>query len=403
MRATGLIPTIPFVIAVVAVSGAMTCGLLSESALRAADVEAAAPTESSWPSFRNGNLQQGIAGSALPEKLEQLWKIDVPDGVVATVAIVGDYVYLPALNGHLICLNLKDGSEVWRYRSIDDPEEFAPGFRATPRVTETMAYVGDEDGVLHAVDRVTGKPKWKFTTNDEISGCAAIYNDKVIVGSYDSTLYCLDAETGEEDWHFETGDRINGSPGVAENYTFVAGCDHHLRVIDIAAGTEKSDIPLETYLIASPAIWGDELYVGTQGGEVVAVNWKTEEIVWRYTAESRQMPIHASAAVTEEGVYVGGHDKQLHAINRKTGEGLWTFPTRASIDSSPVVVGDRIYFGSGDRNLYGVSIEDGKEVFKENLGKSIVAGPAVGEGVLVIGTEGSQGELFCFGSKSAEQ
>ncbi|MCA9039747.1 MAG: PQQ-binding-like beta-propeller repeat protein [Planctomycetaceae bacterium] len=372
--------------------------------LSAAEIAVTAPTKSSWPSFRNGNLQQGVAGSELPEKLELLWKIDVPDGVVATVAIVGDYVYLPALNGHLICLNRKDGTEVWRYRSIesDDPDEFAPGFRAAPRVTEKKVYVGDEDGKLHAVDRVTGKKVWTFTTDDEISGCVALYKDKVIVGSYDSSLYCLDAETGEKAWSFETGDRINGSPGLVENFTFVAGCDFHLRVIDVEAGNQKSDISLETYLIASPALWDDFLYVGTQAGEVVAVNWKTESILWRYKSPARQMPIHASAAVTENCVYVGGHDKLLHAIDRSNGEGLWTFPTRAGIESSPVVVGNRIFFGSRDRNLYGVSTATGKEVFKVNLEKSIIAGPAVGEGCLVVGTEGSQGALYCFGSKVAE-
>ncbi|MEZ6046659.1 MAG: PQQ-binding-like beta-propeller repeat protein [Planctomycetaceae bacterium] len=372
-------------------------------ALRAEELTIEAPSETSWASFRNGDLQQGVAGSSLPDELEELWKIEVPDGVVATVAIVGDYVYLPALNGTLSCLNLSDGSEVWSYRSIEseDPDEFAPGFRAAPRVTESMVYIGDEEGHLHAIDRKTGKSVWKKTTNDEISGCVALYQDKLIVGSYDSSLYCLESSTGDEVWNFQTGDRINCSPSISENFTFVAGCDHHLRVIDIEAGKEKTDIPLGTYLIASPALWGDQLYVGTQNGDVVSVNWRTSEITWRYAAPSKKMPIHASAAVTESHVFVGGHDKLLHAIDRKSGEGLWTFPTRAGIESSPVVVGDRVFFGSRDRNLYGVSIETGKEVFKANLGKSIVAGPAVGEGCLVIGTEGSQGTLHCFGSKSA--
>ena len=46
--------------------------------------EIKAPGKNDWPSFRNGDLQQGIAGSELPDKLELLWKIEVIDGVVAT-------------------------------------------------------------------------------------------------------------------------------------------------------------------------------------------------------------------------------------------------------------------------------------------------------------------------------
>lgn len=358
------------------------------------------PTKSSWASFRNGNLQQGVSYTKLPEKLEQLWKVDVPDGVMTTCAIVADHVYVPTLNGHLLCLDRKTGTEIWRYRSIEDPdpETFAPGFSAAPRCAGQLVFAGDEDGFLHAIERSSGKQAWKFATQDQISGCVAILEDKVLLASYDFSLYCLKAETGELLWSLETADRINCSPSVVEGYTFVAGCDHLLRKVDINKGEQKSEIPLGTFLIASPAIRDEMLYVGTQEGEMVAINWKTDEIAWRYQHPKKKMPIHSSAAVTEDRVYFGGQDKMLHAIDRKTGKGAWTFRTRAGIDSSPVVVDNRIFFGSRDRNLYGVSSE-GKQVFKKNLGKSIVAGPAIGEGCLVIGTEGSTGAVYCFGGK----
>jgi outer membrane protein assembly factor BamB len=198
-------------------------------------------------------------------------------------------------------------------------------------------------------------------------------------------------------WKFQTMDRVNCSVAVAGKYTFVAGCDEHLRVIDIENGKEKSDINLGSYLIASPALVGNMLYVGTHNSEVLAIDWQKEEIVWRYKDPSREFPYHSSAAVTDKYVLVGGQDKQMHCIDRKSGEGVWKFATKGRVDSSAAVAGERVYFGSADRNLYAVNLKDGKEAWKHNCGGEIKAGPAIGEGVLVIGTEGTQGAVICFG------
>jgi outer membrane protein assembly factor BamB len=358
------------------------------------------PGPTSWASFRNGNTQRGVAGSKLPDKLELLWKLEDVDGFPATSAIVGDHVYAAALSGYLYCLDRKSGRTLWKYRSIDDPnpDTFAAGFKSAPTVTANSVFVGDEDGVLHAVSRKTGIAIWKFETDGEIAG-VAVQGKNIIASSHDSFLYCLQASDGTLVWKFQTLDRINCSPAIVEGYTFVAGCDEHMRVINLKNGKQKSDIPLDSYLIASPAVVGDMLYVGTYAGEVLAVNWKTDTIVWRYSDPVNDHPYHASAAVTDKYVIVGGQDKQLHCIDRKTGKRVWVFRAKGQINSSPVIVGDRVVFGSNDRNVYAVSLKEGKQVWKYNTGRGISAGPAVGENVLVVGTDGSEGVLLCFGKK----
>lgn len=390
-----------FGICFVVESGATTPETKETSSAKPSKLTSEIP-KTAWASYRNDDQQQGVAQCELPKKLELLWKFSAPDGWVSSVAIVGDRIYAPSLGGYLYCLEAKTGKEIWKYRSIEntDPKEFAPGFKAAPRVTNDTVYVGDEDGLFHAIDRKTGEKKWVFMTNGEIAGSAAIVGNRIIIGSHDSLLYCLSPD-GKKLWDFETGDRINCSPAIAENYTFVAGCDSHLRVIDIEKGKEFKDIPLNTYIIASPAVVGDQLYVGTHENGVVGVNWKTGKQTWRYKDENRDFAYHASCSVTKDHVFVGAQDKQFHCINRKTGEQVWTFKTRAQIDSSSAVAGDRVFFGSGDGNIYGLNTKTGKEVFKHNAGKDITAGIAIGEGYMVVGEEagGSKGNLYCFGKK----
>ena len=375
----------------------MTLGAVSIAGL-AADSKPLSPT--GWSSFRHNLAQTGIATSSLPDKLELLWEVTLGEQVVATAAIVGEHVYVPCLSGELVCLKRQTGEKVWTYKTVEKVEKnsFAPGFKSSPTVTADAIYLGDEEGVFHAIDRATGKGRWKHTTGGEIYSSAAVVEGRVLFGSYDNSLHCLD-EAGKFQWKFETQGYVHCAPAVVEGIAFIAGCDEHLRGIDIKTGQQKIELPLETYLIASPAIVGDILYVGTYGSEVLAVDWKKKVVAWRYASGNGEFPFHSSAAVTDKLVVVGGRDKLVHAIDRATGKKAWTFTTRARVDSSPVIVGDRVFIGSNDGNLYELGLTDGKERWKHNAGKPISAAPAVGEGVLVIGSESRDGRVFCFGKK----
>jgi len=366
-----------------------------------ADKAFSPPTSRSWAMFRHDAEQRGIAGCTLANNPQLLWKRKTIDGVVAAAAIVGEHAYVGELNGQLHCLRLSDGAPVWTYLSLDDkdPEKFKPGFKSSPTVTADTVYAGDEDGVVHAVDRKTGKQRWTFKTGGEIAGGAAIVGENVVVGSHDNFLYCLRAKDRELVWKYQTQERVNCSTAISDGFTFIAGCDEHLRVIDLRDGKQKYVVALGSPLIASPALYGDMLYVGTYKGEVVAIEWKKEKIVWKYFDPDRDMPYHASACVLKDRVVVGGRDRLFHAIDRLTGKRLWAFPARAKIDSSAAVVGDRAFFGSTDRNLYGVSLTTGKQVWKFNAGQDVTAGIAIGEDHLVVGAEGPGGFIYCFGKK----
>ena len=373
----------------------------SSAALRADD--APAPDRGDWPDFRNGAHLRGVAASSLPDDLELLWEVETPDGVMATAAIVGGRVYLGVLSGDVLCLDLADGSEIWKYRSIEssDPNEFAPGFLAPATVSMDAVYIGDEDGVVHAVNRKTGKKRWTFPTGGQIVGGATLLSeDRVMVGSHDGQLYCLNVKTGEVVWQCPTFGPVNGSQAVDENLTFVTGCDKPvLRIVDVETGTQHDEVPLDGLLIASPALADGVLYFGTPDGDVIALHVEERRTVWAWSDPNRGQEIHSTPAVTDNLVVIGGRDRRLHALDRATGEERWFFETRGVVDSSPVVVGDRVFFGSTDRNLYGLRISDGEEVFRHSAGQRITASPAVGGGRLVIGAEGRGGRILCFGAK----
>jgi outer membrane protein assembly factor BamB len=124
---------------------------------------------------------------------------------------------------------------------------------------------------------------------------------------------------------------------------------------------------------------------------------RSVKISWEYDPPQKDFPFYSSAAATDKLMVVGGRDKILHAVNPQTGKALWTFSTKAKIDSSPVIAGQRVFFGATTGEVFGLDANTGKVVWQFETGSSIIASPSIAAGRLIIGT--TDGILYCFGAK----
>ncbi len=77
-------------------------------------------------------------------------------------------------------------------------------------------------------------------------------------------------------------------------------------------------------------------------------------------------------------VYVGSDDGNLYALNASTGALLWQYTTGGSVYSAPTV-SNMVYFGSMDGNLYALDPGTGALVWKYTTAEGINS-PAVGIG-----------------------
>ncbi len=342
-----------------------------------------------WPVFRGDAHQTGVSGARLPDTLDICWTFKTKDAVEGTAAISGGTVFVGSFDEHLYALDLKSGTEKWRYK--------AGALKVACAVKDGAVYVGDLDGIFHCVDAATGKSRWTFDTKSEVTSAANFYGDDVLFGCANETLYCL-SKTGEERWKFKVaGGPVLGTPAVVGGRTFVTGCDSQMHVIDATNGKELLAVELESQIGATPAISGDQLFVGTITKEVLAVDWKKGEVVWRYQAAKRPNDFYASAAVGKNLIVTGSRDKRVHALEKSTGAEAWSFLTKGHVDSSPVIVGERVYVGSLDGNLYVLDLSNGNNIQTVKLGKEVTASPAVADGRLIIGTH--DGTVYCLGTK----
>jgi len=343
-----------------------------------------------WPTFRGNELQDGQTSEALPDHLDQLWKVTTgKHGIEGTAAIVDGVVYLGSLDKILYAFDLKTGEVKWKFP--------AGPFKGSVAVRNGRVYAGDEDGKFFCIQARDGKKIWEFETNSEFSAGASFAGDRILIGCEDENLYCLD-DSGKKLWKFNVpGGPVLASPAVVRGQTFLAGCDSKLHMIDIKTGQETAAVDIDGQTGCTPAVHGDVLYLGTQSSQLLAIDVKKKEIIWTFEPETRKQPFNSSAAVTDDLVIVGNQNKRLYAVDRKTGKQVWTFVTEGQVDSSPVISGQRVYVGSMDGNLYVIDLIKGTEIQKIDLGSPIAASPAVSNGRLVIGT--TNGAVYCFGKK----
>jgi len=216
----------------------------------------------------------------------------------------------------------------------------------------------------------------------------------VLIGSYDQNLYCVSTRNGSLIWKLRTNGPVHATPSIADGLAFIAGCDELFRAIRISDGKEVFNVSSDAYTGASPALRGGAAFYGTFNNEVLMVNLKDHQIVWRYQHPQRKFPFYSSAAVTADRIVVGGRDKIVHGLSTN-GKAAWTFATQARVESSPAIAGGRVFVGSNDGRFYVLDLATGAKVWEFNAGAPLSASPAIANGRIVIGSQ--DGRLYCFG------
>src|SRR5262249_31243327 len=152
---------------------------------------------------------------------------------------------------------------------------------------------------------------------------------------------------------------------------------------------------------------GGRLYLGTDDGELVAIDLETGEDAWRARLGTlvRSSPLVASGRVfvglvdkagggvagldAESGkralgpdlgarfscpasapgrVLVGSDDGSLHAVDAGKGGLVWSHKLGGRVRATPAVSGDRVVVGDFEGRLAAVKLEDGQRLWLRELG-----------------------------------
>ncbi len=142
--------------------------------------------------------------------------------IAGSAAVDGPLVYVGHYENEFLCIDIKEGRVVWKYRDRQFP------YNSSPALTKDRVIFGGHDKRLHCLTRAKGEVMWVFNTRGQVNSSPVVCGQRVLVGSNDGRLYMVSLADGARVWDYETQDAITASPAVAEGHVVVGSEDGHV-------------------------------------------------------------------------------------------------------------------------------------------------------------------------------
>lgn len=256
-----------------------------------------------------------------------------------------------------------------------------------------LAYVGNTDGVMCAVDARDGSLVWTFAAGRPIHGEAAVTDDAVFFVCDNGWLYRLDRSSGREVWRYDLDDarapRVLPHPFVFDydhaaprpvlhdGVLYVGAGDGGFHAVGADDGRRRWRFASSGKVRASAVVIGDWVVFGTLGQVVHGLHRHSGEERWRYATGG---PVTSAPALVEGDVIVGHRGSRLERLAPGGAKPLWSQSWWGSWVESTAVVRDGIgYIGSGDLFLVSAfDVADGRNRWRSHVGGWVLQRPLVG-------------------------
>jgi outer membrane protein assembly factor BamB len=134
---------------------------------------------------------------------------------------------------------------------------------------------------------------------------------------------------------------------------------------------------------------GKNIYFGTLGRNVYALNATTGALVWDQPVEGA---ILGNPVLGSDGtLYLGTHAGRVYALNTRDGRELWSVTNTSWVWTGPILDGSTLYYGDAEGLLHSLSIDGSAENWKQQLNGSIIGSPLVMGSTIIVGTEAGTG------------
>jgi outer membrane protein assembly factor BamB len=266
-----------------------------------------------------------------------------------------------------------------------------------PAYWDGTIYTADYKGRLMAVNAESGSVRWEVKTELPLSGGPGVNGDSLFVGTENGEVHALSSRDGAPLWTAQVSSEILAAPVAGDGVVVVRCVDGRIFGLDEGSGRRlwiyDHSVPLLTLRGNSvPVIWAGVVYIGYDGGEVVALEIDSGTVLWEQsvvTAEGRS-ELERLADIDGEMVYVASdlivssYKNRLASLAADSGRLLWF----KDISSWTGVVVDRTNLGISDRNshVWLLDRRNGSTIWKQDqLENRAATRPAFMGSFLVVG------------------
>ena len=383
-----------------------------------------------WPTYQGDNARTSTTRVAIPAKVSKQWTMEpTSSGRPTAPVIVGGVVFVGDDNGVVRALDASDGNPRWK--SYTGGAIFFP-----PAVWEGHVYVGSADGHVYAFEAATGRLLWKFRAAPvhrwipvfgklgstwPVAGGVVVDKGTVYaaagIAHYDGThVYALDAVTGKVKWHNESSGSLSSTTnsGVSlqgslflrgDQLCFSGGNACALATYDVKTGkctSTASERVGSSFRTAFYAYY-------PEFGQYVSLNHRLADGRSLDYSVDYSGGVHSTLALFEplpRDVAMLGPNWRI--LPRRGGTSIkaptvWEHEQRANYNS--FIISPNVLLAAGQSGTAGqtgpflsaVNVEDGREIWRENLPAPVVkAGTAIDHKARIVASL-QDGRVLCFG------
>ncbi|OAN14296.1 outer membrane protein assembly factor BamB [Photobacterium jeanii] len=271
----------------------------------------------------------------------------------------------------------------------------------SPAMGYGKLYVADRDGIVQALDPETGKVIWTQDLESDVtaklSGGLTLSYGKVFIGTENAEVIALDEETGEEVWRSKVEGEVLAAPLVDEGLVIVNTSRGVLQALDADNGEDKwrlsGDVPTLTLRgDSAPVSISGGVFWGQANGRLAGALINTGQMLWQQpigspkgsTEIDRLVDVDAQPVISGERLYAVGYNGNLVAIDLRTGQPVWK--RSYSSANNFIVAGSQVYLITDKDHIVAVDARSGTEIWQnKELEYRLLTSPVVINGNIVVG------------------
>lgn len=288
--------------------------------------------------------------------------------------------------------------------------------KLSPEYAYDKLFIASRDGVVRALEPTSGKQLWSQNVKQgdtaRLSGGLTAAYGHVYIGSENGDLIALDEATGEVSWRISVVGEILAKP-VAENGLVIVNTSNGvLMAFDQDNGEQKWTISTEVPNLtlrgdSTPTAVSGGVFWGTANGRLAAAIVERGQLIWQQpvgtpkgaTEIDRLVDVDSSPIVLGGMLYVVGYNGQLIALDLRSGNAVWKRNYSSAIDMA--TDGSRLFVVTDKDHVVAVDARSGTELWQnEQLEYRLLTAPVMVNNYLVVGD--SQGYLHWLDRTSGE-
>ncbi|WP_260259682.1 outer membrane protein assembly factor BamB [Vibrio intestinalis] len=297
-----------------------------------------------------------------------------------------DKVFVASRNGLVRALNPENGQDLWTVDLEQDvPARLSGGITAG----YSQLFIGSENGEVIALNEETGELAWRAPVQGEVLAAPVVDSNLVLVHTTEGVLVALDQLTGEQKWVIITevpslSLRGNSKPATVSGGVFWGTANGRLAAAIVERGQLIWQQPIGTPqgateidrlvdVDASPMIMGGILYAVGFNGQLTAIDLRSGKPAWKRSYSS-------STDMANDGsrLFVVTDKDHLVAVDARSGTELWNNKQlEYRLVTAPTMIGEYLVVGDSEGYLYWIDRFTGEFVSQQLVDDSGLAVPPI--------------------------